>query len=83
MAEQYYDSDTGNRYLNENNHRNSTMNFSIIHLNIRSISPNIDEFMAYLTTIIMDFDVIGSKSTVIGFKLFLFIEDRKIGSQEI
>ena len=39
------------------------MNLSIIHLNIRSISSNIDEFIAYLATIEVDFDVICLSET--------------------
>ena len=59
LAERYYDSDWMIRFFNESDYRNSTMNSSLTHLNIiRSISSNIDEFMAYLAAFEMYFDAI-------------------------
>ena len=55
LAERYYDSDWMIRFFNESDYRNSTMNSSLTHLNIiRSISSNIDEFIAMIK---VNFDV--------------------------
>ena len=56
---QYFNTDT----FNESFNRNNCKSFRIIHLNIRSIQANGDDFVTYLSTLKTIFDVICFSET--------------------
>ena len=55
--QQYFNSDLFNNKFH-NDVSNLSNNLSIMHVNIRSISANGDELVAYLETLILKFDII-------------------------
>ena len=57
QSQQYFNSDLFNSKFNNNVHKLGN-NLSIMHVNIRSISANGDELIAYLETLIFKFDII-------------------------
>ena len=72
FGNEYFNSDSFNNYIiNENLQLNNFENLSLIHLNIRSIKANGDNFISYLETINLKFDLICLSETWINDDDFL------------
>ena len=62
-AIQYLISEGFHEYVHENNFQNENEELILIHFNVRSVSANIYEFISYLETINLVFDIICTSET--------------------